>query len=361
MDRPQRFKYVDFDLPFLLFLKDSLGDNTLKEWADAYIAGKSDLPYSPYAPPATKPGHFIIGGGLPVYIPPEPLAQWYLVRLPHLEVGIRLLRRVNPHRATVMMGEVPGDRTGRASFSSVRVMFDITTILPEHHSNFPLFCQIAIEAINHFIAHYRVVADRPYIDAVTMSMIQSFVVTTKFENGEQIQQQYGTGSGALHGMGGSVSDEVDAALRSAVSKPEPPKIDLTLDANIRNYLDLQNWRMAVMETALSFEAWVSRLLRERLQTLGELDIEKRFLDSRGRPRSITSIVQKVVHEVLGYDFGGTPEYAAWEKDVRDLRNDVVHGKVFDVSREQAMTAYASAKAAAAAIKLNTTPSSSSLG
>lgn len=356
MDRPQRFKYVDFDLPFLLFLKDSLGDNALKEWADAYATGKSELPYSPYAPPASKPSHFIIGGGLPVYIPPEPLAQWYLVRLPHFEAGIRLLRRVNPHRSTVIMGEVPGDRTGRASFSSVRVMFDMTTILPEHHSNFPLFCSLAIEAINHFVAHYRVVADRPYVDSVTMSVIQSFVVTTEFTDGEQIQQHYGTGSGALYGMGGAVSDEVDAALRSAVSKPEPPNIDLTLDANIRNYLDLQNWRMSVIETALSFEAWVSRLLREQLKAAGESDIEKRFVDSRGRPRSITSIVQKVVHQVLGYDFASTSEYAAWEKDVRDIRNDVVHGKVFDVSREQAIAAYAAARAAAAAIKLNMTSS-----
>ncbi len=350
--KTQRYKYVDFDLPFLLFVKDSLGDKSLKDWADAFAAGTRPLPYSPYAPATEKPGNFIIGGGFPVYIPPEPLAPYYEVVLPDFSAGIRLLRRVNPHKRMVLMGEVPGDRTGRASFSSVRVMFDMTSINPEHHQNFPLFCQLALQAINHFIDHYRVIADRPYIGPVTMAVIQSFNVTTEFEDGEQINQQYGSGSGPLNGMGGAIPDEQDRALRAAVSRPIPPNIDEMLDANIRNYLDLQEWRLAVVESAVAFEAWVSRYLRERLAACGTSDVEQFFLDSRGLPRSMTSIAQKLVKQLTGHNFGETDEYKAWASKVRDLRNDIVHGKRFDVTREQAIRAYDAMKAAIKNIKEN---------
>lgn len=348
--KTQRLKYVDFDLPFLIFVKDSLGDRSLKDWADAFSAGTRPLPYSPYAPAAEKPGELIIGGGLPVYVPPEPLAPYYTVVLPGFSAGIRLLRRVNPHRAVVLMGEVPGDRTGRASFSSVRVMFDMSSINPDYHHNFPLFCQLAVQVINHFIAHYRVIANRPYVGPVTMAVIQSFNVTTEFEGGEQIQQQYGSGSGPLNGMGGAIPENQDATLRSAVAKSEPPSIDETLDANIRNYLDLQEWRLAVIESAVAFEAWLSRHLRERLIAEGSADIETLFLDSRGLPRSITSIAKKIVKQVAGYDFGATAEYVAWESRVRDLRNDIVHGKTFDVGEAQAIEAYNAVKSAIAIIK-----------
>lgn len=349
-EKRQRFKYVDFDLPFLLFVKDSLGDKDLKDWADAFAAGTRPLPYSPYAPAAEKPGGLIIGGGFPVYIPPEPLAKHYDVAVLDLVVGIRLLRRVNPHAQTVMMGEVPGDRTGKSSFSSVRVVFDMATIRPEHHHNFPLFCQISVQAINNFIAHYRVIANRPYVNSITIQVVQSFIVTTEFEDGEQKHQTFGTGSGPLHGMGGSISDAEDEALRRAVAIPEPPSLDQTLDANIRDCIDLHDWRLAVIESAVAFEAWVSRFLRRRLECDAVADLEQRFLDSRGYPRSITNIAQRMIEEVTGFAFGASAEYAAWALHVRDVRNELVHGKRFQVTQAEALQAYETVKLAIVTIK-----------
>lgn len=350
-EKRQRFKYVDFDLPFLLFVKDSLGDKSLKDWAEAFSAGTRPLPYSPYAPAAEKPGSLIIGGAFPVYVPPEPLARHYQVAIPDLTVGLRLLRRVNPHAQTVMMGELPGDRTGKASFSSVRVMFDMTSIRDEHHQNFPLFCRLSVQAINHFIAHYRVIANRPYINSITMQVVQSFIVTTEFEDGEQRQQRYGTASGPLHGMGASISDSEDDLLRRAVAVADPPSLDQTLDANIRDCLDLQDWRLVVIESAVAFEAWATRVLRRRLEQDAVSDIEQRFLDSRGRPRSITSIAQRMIEEVTGFAFGSTAEFTAWALHVRDLRNEVVHGKRFHVTQAEAIKAYETVKLAIAAIKI----------
>ena len=343
-ENPQCFKYVDFDLPFILFVKDSLADPALKAWAEAYSTGAKPLPYSPYAPTSEKPGHFILGGGFPVYIPPDDLANCYevsLPELPELTVGLRLLRRVNPHKESVLMGEMPGDRTGRTSFSSVRVIFNMGTIHSEHHSDLPLFCKLAITAINHFVSHYRVIANRPYVGSVTIPMIQSFQVTTQFEGGEMITQHYGSGSGPLHGMGGAISDEEDRALRASVATPNPPSLEKTLDLNIRDYLDLHEWRLVVIESAVAFEAWISKFLRGAFVDVGltDTEIEQKFLDNRGFPRSVTSIARHLVVEATGFDFEAVPEYSEWATKVRDLRNDIVHGKRFDITQSDATQAY----------------------
>ncbi len=239
------------------------------------------------------------------------------------------------------MGESPGDRTGRASFSSVRVVFEMATVAEEHHQNFVSFCYAAVLAINHFIAHYRIIADRPYITSVTTALIQRFQVTTEFEDGESIQQIYGAAGGVMHGMGGAIPADQDDQLRIAVANATLPDIDKTLDANIRNFLDLKDWRLAVIESAVAFEAWVSkhlkRVLRSKKATNEE--IESVFKDKKGRPRTITDIAQNQIRKVTGYDFRTAPEYGPWATKVRDLRNDLVHGARFDVSEDEARGAY----------------------
>lgn len=349
-----KFKYVDFDLPFILFVKDSLDDLELRKWAEAYTSGERPLPHSPYAPAESKPGNLIIGGGFPVYLPPDELSEFYTVATPHISVGVRTLRRVNPHASTVLMGEVPGDRTGKSSFSSVRVMIAMQDIDPRHHKNTPLFCDLAVVAINHFISHYRVIADRPYVGSVTMPMIHSFTVTTQFEDGSRTTQQYGASSGPLRGMGGAIPDDQDQELREAVASPRPPDLAKTLDANIRDYLSLQNWRLAIIESAVAFEAWLSSFLRLKFDAngLSPEEIDQKFLTARGLPRSITSIAKNLVNEAINFDFASSTEYAAWEVDVRDIRNDVVHGKRFDISKHEAERAYSSMKSAISVIEQN---------
>ena len=183
-----------------------------------------------------------------------------------------------------------------------------------------------------------------------MQVVQSFIVTTEFEDGEQKQQNYGVGSGPLHGMGGSISEAEDEALRRAVAIAEPPSLDQTLDANIRDCIDLEDWRLAVIESAVAFEAWVSRFLRRRLEHDAVADVEQRFLNSRGYPRSITNIAQRMVEEVTGFAFGASAEFTAWALQVRDLRNELVHGKRFHVTQAEALLAYDTVKLAIAAIK-----------
>ena len=176
-DKKLYYKSVYFDLPYLIFVKDGFKDKTLEDWAKAYSEGDKELPYSPYAPNSNEPGYMLIGGGFPVYIPPEELSPTYIINLgSNIAVDIQFLRRINQASTTKMCGEVPGDRTGRASFSSVRVNFDLKFINPEYHWDMALFCNLSINAVNKFIEHYRVIAERFYIRPVTPQVIQLFTI-----------------------------------------------------------------------------------------------------------------------------------------------------------------------------------------
>jgi len=336
-----KLKYVDFDLPFVLFLHDSIGDKNLEKWADAYLKGEKPFPYSRYAPASEKPGGMIIGGGLPVYIPSKKLAPYYLVSLPQITVGLRTIKRVNPHRSTILMGEVPGDRTGRASFTSVRALFNLKEIKEEFHWDMELFCKLAVRAINHFIDHYRIVADRPYINHVTVSTIQEFHLTTDLEDGQKQYQEFGGSSGPLHGFGGAISEDQDIKLRELVSKIDPPNIYESMKSNIENFLDLEDWRLVVIESAVLFEAWLSKYIRGRFIKIGLTTtiIDSKFKKTNGLPKSITEIAKNLFLEATGFNFSGTTEYLQWETQVRDLRNDLIHGKRFDVTSQEAKDAY----------------------
>ena len=68
-------------------------------------------------------------------------------------------------------------------------------------------------------------------------------------------------------------------------------IEATLDANIRDHLQLEEWRLAVVETAVLFEAWLARFLRARFETNGLPASDIDALLER-EPRNIAALVAK---------------------------------------------------------------------
>ncbi|MEJ7578436.1 MAG: hypothetical protein WKF74_15675 [Pyrinomonadaceae bacterium] len=357
-NKEQYYKSVYFDLPFLLFVRDGFRDKDLEEWAKAYSEGSKDLPYSPYAPKTNEPGFFAIGGGFPVYIPPDNLAEAYVVNLGNgILVGVQFLRRINQSSTVKLCGEIIGDRTGRATFSSVSVNFDLQIFNPDIFHRMDIFVDLSIRAINKFIEHYRVLADRFYIRAITPQVIQSFYIVTSFKDGTSITQTYGTGSGPLHGLGGAIPDEQDDVLREALKKEEEPSIIATIELEVRDKIDLREWRLAVIEAAVLFETWLSIHVRSLFKSKGlsDNDIEAKFHknDKYRTPLSAYAIAKDLIGEASGYDFGNTAEFSNWCDKTKDVRNDIVHGKKFIVTRQEAIDSYDAVKKAIDVIADNT--------
>jgi hypothetical protein len=361
-EKPPFIKSVIFDLPFVLFLADNFKDKQLEDWLEARQKGEPP-PYSRYVPCPNKPSHVVLGGGLPIYLPPENVAKMYFVRLPNLECGMRFLKRVNPHREVILAGEVPGDRTGRASFSTVEVRFD-PRFVPhspeqENQSNIPppsfyfgsgstpindglrVWVSYALDAINHFIEHYRVISNRPWVNPVTEAIIQQFFIITETLDGEITTQTYMGSTGPMHGFGGSIPEEQDQQLRQKVSQSNPPDVRATIYQEILSHHELGRYRLAVIETAVLFESWITGMLTKYLSNKGydETQINEVLNRNDSRPHEVEHLAKVVIRQQTGFSFNETREFQLWKEDVLGLRNDVVHGRKFEVNKEQALNAF----------------------
>ncbi len=356
------YKSIYFDLPFLIFVKDGFKDKQLEEWAEAYQAGK-ELPYSRYAPSGKGSGGLTIGGGFPVYIP-ATVESAYVVQVENKYMGVQFLRRITQNNPANLCGEIAGDRAGRASFSSVRVNFDLRMFDPRFYFNTKYFVNLAVDAVNKFIENYRVYTGKFYIRPVTPAIIQSFTIFNEIRNQPTFHQHYVTDSSVLdvsdnepstlppssyhmdalmQGMGGSISDEIDAKLRDVLATDIEPSIIETLHLEVKDKLDLREWRLAAIEAAVLFETFLNTCLREEYKAKGlpESEIEDKFhkTDRFRTPLSSYAIAKTLVSDATGFDFSETPEFQAWSNHTKDLRNDVVHGKTYKVSKQQATLSY----------------------
>ncbi len=356
-----KWKYVYFDLPYLILVKDGLTDIDLEKWIDAYKSGSKDFPYSPYAPRMNKPDYFIIGGGFPVYLPPPgPLAEPYIVKIDGTYVGLKFLRRINNNRLSSMIaaGEIIGDRTGRATFSSVQVIFNPEYIDSSVLEDMESICTIAVDGVNKFLEYYRILASRFYIRTITKQLIQTFIITTEYDDCSTNRQEYGSSSGPLVGLGGSVNDKIDMELRKKIISSESPSIIDTLCIDIDDRMDLHEWRLVVIESAVLFETWLTKMLKKsyKKKGLNESEIKQKFLDKRNGyyvPKSIDSLVRNSIKDATGFDFSKTKEYSSWKTNVKDTRNKIVHGDKYKVSYSQALKAKVSTINAIKKIKLST--------
>ena len=342
-EKVPKLKLVDFELPFVLNVGDSCRDESLEEWAQAVREGREPPP-SVHASPKGNIGSV----HLPTIRHPP-----YTIALPGgLVVRMCTLRRVNQQRAVKIHGEVPGDRAGKASFTSVRVMIDLAQVPADLHWHMEHLCGLSVDAANHLIDWYRVVADRPFLRRVTPALVHEFRLITVFDDDstDPPPRLYVTGSGPMQTFGAGLEARIDSQLRTAVAQAEPPPIGAILDADVRSHLEQREWRLAVIQVAVLFEAWLHRFVRARFarKRIPSADIEAKFLRADGVPKSATSIAKSLVKEATGFDFSATAEYRSWEKKVRDLRNDLVHGARFDVTQTEATEA---CDAAAAAIAL----------
>lgn len=355
------YKSIYFDLPFLIFVKDGFKDKQLEEWAKAYQIGE-ELPYSPYAPNQNQGGGLTIGGGFPVYIP-EKVEKAYVVKVGEKFVGIQFLRRITQNNPANLCGEIEGDRTGRASFSSVRVNFDLRIFDSKYFFNTKYFVNLAIDSVNKFIEHYRIATGKHYIRPVTPATIQSFTIFNEYKEQPTFVQHYVTDKPVLEvdednpslppssyhmdammrGMGGSIPDDIDANIRETLENDIEPSIIETLQLEVKDKLDLREWRLAAIEAAVLFETFLNIKLRDvyKAQGIPDSDIEDKFHknDRQRTPLSSYAIAKNLIKDATGFDFASTTEFGEWSNKTKDLRNELVHGKKYKVTKEEAQLSY----------------------
>jgi len=212
----------------------------------------------------------------------------------------------------------------------------------------------ALAAVNHFIEHYRVICKRHWVYPVTEAIIQHFSIGTETPDGEITYQTYMGSTGPMQGFGGAIPKEEDDFLRNAVHQPSPPGVRATLYQEVFSHLELGRYRLAVVETAVLFEAYIMSLLTTYLTDQGRTneEIDSVLYRGGGRPHDVEHLAKIVVREQTGFKFNDTLEFKEWKEKVSRLRNEVVHGRRFDITEGEAVEALRVVDAAAKVINEN---------
>lgn len=244
-----------------------------------------------------------------------------------------------------------GDPYGRWSHTRVQARFHSATSGEVKVWDDRAIVDHAVAATNVLIAHYRDLASQPLVRELSALDIVHFKIVEEIEPGNAREHWYSTGRSALVF---GIDDErrrMEDQLRLRVEQAMPVEFLRQLQLDVEAHLRSGDYRLAVIEMAGLFEAWLRRYIVQTLSQRGlSADaIEQRFTTRSGMPIGVSEIARTLVPEVFGIDFLGSEAGLIWRTDLRDLRNSLIHGRRETVSADEASRAIAAGRQARAVI------------
>ena len=215
-----------------------------------------------------------------------------------------------------------------------------------------------MDAINRLVEHYKLISEGfnrsfYFLPRITTAMIMHFRLLVNHEGSGGEREDFFEMNGAVSGQ---IQTGDEARLKEILRSPKTPDLIEALDLQIRGCLDLHDWRQAIIESAILFESWLQPVIRNHFrQLLGsntKLDKKLSFFDTDGKshPMPIGDILRLLVEEAFGFPFQESKEYTDLLAHTIKPRNNLVHGKPFMATKQNAEDAYASCRAAIASIK-----------
>jgi hypothetical protein len=253
-----------------------------------------------------------------------------------VQVVLRPNERI-PYRATGFLEG--GDPYGRYAYTSVFVRFHVPSSPSAADWDDRELVDHAVAAVNRLLEHYRDIAEQPLIKPVAAKHIAHFKLMEKRPGREFSVRHYSCGSGPMYLNVEERQDAFASQLQGRLLLPGPPPFLRSLYLDLKARMEVGDYRQAVVEGAIIFEAWLRRRLVEAFSLLGmpKEQVARQFVNSRGFPKSVTTLATRELRAAIGLDFEASPEFPAWEA-ARDLRNAIVHGEREDVTLDEARNA-----------------------
>ncbi len=290
---------VQFPLPFVLLLPDTIEKESKPEGYEEYVLAKDRIP-----------------------------------------AMLRFKKQVREHPSNV--GIATMDTKGVLSYSLTQVWFDHRFfekfgVTEEFTLSRNLLVDSAITYLNRFLDLYRDTTDYYWINPVNRVDIPYFEIFALYSDEPQkymIQGSLGTGIGL-----GTLIDEDGLRKRNEIGYV-PDKIQ-SLIYKVQSSMDEDDYWSAALLTEIAFEAKVARCLRISFKAAGlsESDIDSKLLRANGIPLSITKLIKDHIFDRYNIDLNGNSpivvEYRNWYDTARAIRNDIAHGKTLSVSKKEA--------------------------
>ena len=259
--------------------------------------------------------------------------------------------------AQYLQAEFIGSVSKNVSFSEVLVEFielrDTTPIgsvaNPDPRS--AALPTAVIEGLNAFLRYYRINNIKYYIPRVTDHTITIFGLFEQHENGT-------TSNNLLHRLfersipfENTIGDSEEQKIRQALKTGERNYIH-ELYSEVWNKLALQDWRLAIIDSIVLLEAWLTPYLKEayRQKGLSNSVIKEKFkTGEKHYPMGISEICQTLIEDATGYAFQGVPQHEELVQRAINPRNKLVHGTKLVATGDEAYKCIHSVIAAVALI------------
>ena len=296
-------RLLRFDLPFPLQLRDSMG----------------------VIEPAAKVEDYADG----IYVAGDPPAE--------ARVALRLNQRPDIISFGILDG---GDPYGRISYTRMQVRFNVKRSPETMGWTDDELIDQGLRVANRMIEIYRDVVHRPVLRQLSRDHVVHFLVIDGHSDGTFQTRAVARAAGPLRSGLGEEELAKEQEVRRRLQTDEPIEFVRALYLDMQSRLATSDFRLAVIDAETLFETWLRGFLAKHhlRKGLTESESDRRFLDGRGLPRSVTALARDEVKTATGFNFAVTTEYQAWATDARDLRNALVHGSRRTVSRGEARRA-----------------------
>ncbi|MBJ6141755.1 hypothetical protein [Hymenobacter sp. BT559] len=251
----------------------------------------------------------------------------------------------------------PGDRLGKLTHTIVAAQIPIDKVRDDFKWDTGLFCDLAVDAVNRFVAHYKVKSGWPsdwlaFIPSLTSPMVMEFKVLTTLVDNRTFIERYLDMSGLVMS---TIPENIAVDLKAVLLTNEEPDLIATYYLQIDNRISIKDWRSVAIDSAVLFESWLTTKLKSiyKSQGLSGKQIKLKFsIGEERRPMAALDIVTLLLPEILGFEFKDTEQCKELLKNVFTLRNHVVHGRRFKVTKFEAELSYSTVKQAIGYIDLH---------
>jgi len=338
-------RYIYFDVPFVVMVKDGFKGLIRED-------GKRICQIIDNAEPYIVPTKTEIGDIKLFFLKRTNLGMNNInLNLNNFDLSDLNKQLIDERSKRLLNHELFGNLSKNISYSTVLVRFPEEAYkiqLFENESNQTWVREAIIEALNKFLIKYKYLFGRFYIPKVTTSNINAFHMMESFDNGKSLESTFHVYYGSPISFEDTSEENNDNILRSDLRNEEGLKFYDRMKLEVLHKIFLEDFRMAVIESAIWLESWIIPFLKEiyKKRGNGKDKIERIFsqtvkdFETNSDKRVnifISDVLKTLVHQTIKFPFQDTDEYKAVKKTLK-LRNELAHGEEVEVTREQAINA-----------------------
>ncbi|MBC6605617.1 hypothetical protein H8B13_02170 [Hymenobacter sp. BT188] len=333
---------LTFDLPFVIMVDDNFGNGLIQ----SYYRGerKFNRTAVEIAKSTTidlTPAHNF-PNQTPLDTPPPYLVntdKYGMVRITLLKVNSDGIE------GELKDKEFMGSVSKGIGFTCVMIEFGSDTFnidISSDHRPVHDMTLAGMEAFNVFLLNYKLIANKLYIPSVTVHTVGKFLLIDLHEDRSVSLTHIARQWEQPIPFAKTIPLELDKELRNSCLNAGEIDLFSVLRHEAWNKIVLQEWRMAVINSLILFESWLTPTLQEiyELKGLDEGKIKRKFKTDAPKSKDrkhlgITEIAETLVLDAIRYDFKKTAEYDNLLNKSIIVRNSIIHRSKLDVSQKDA--------------------------